>query len=64
LNDPTLFVKKVGRSVVYLVVYIDDLMITGNNDDYIASVKRELMKFFDIIDFGLLHYHLGIEVDQ
>ena len=64
MNDPTLFVKKVGRSVVYLVVYIDDLMITGNNDDYIASVKRELMKFFDIIDFGLLHYHLGIEVDQ
>ena len=28
LDDATLFVKKVGRSVVYLVVYVDDLVIT------------------------------------
>ena len=45
LDDPTLFVKKVGRSVVYLVVYVDDLLITGNNDDYIASIKIELIFF-------------------
>ena len=40
LGDATLFVKKIGKSDVYLVVYVDDLMITGNNDDYIASIKR------------------------
>jgi hypothetical protein len=64
LDDATLFVKKIGKSVVYLVVYVDDLMITGNNDDYIVSVKRELLKVFDMTDLGLLHYYLGIEVDQ
>ena len=57
LDYATLFVKKVGRSVVCLVVYI-----TRNNDDYIASIKRELKKVFDMIYFGLLHYYLGIEV--
>ena len=41
LNDATLFVKKIGRSIVYLVVYVDDLLITGNNDDYMESIKRE-----------------------
>ena len=46
LDDASLFVKKVGRSVVYLVVYVDDLLITGNNDDYIVSIKRELKKGF------------------
>ena len=64
LDGATLFVKKVGRSVVYLVVYVDDLLITGNNDDYIASIKRELKKVFDVTDLGLLHYYLEIEVDQ
>jgi len=64
LDDATLFVKKVGKSVVYLVVYVDDLLITGSNDDYIASIKRELKKVFDMTDLGLLHYYLGIEVIQ
>eukprot|EP00253_Pinus_taeda_P012525 PITA_12525 len=64
LDDATLFVKKVGRSVVYLVVHVDDLMITGNNDEYISSIKKELKKVFDMTNLGLLHYYLGIEVDQ
>ena len=41
LDDATLFVNKVGRPVVYLFVYVDDLLIsTRNNDDYIASIKE------------------------
>lgn len=60
LDDATLSVKKVGRSVVY----VDDLMITGNNDEYISSIKKELKKVFAMIDLGLLHYYLGIEVDK
>ena len=39
-------------------------MITRNNDDYITFIKRELMSFFDMKNLGLLHYYLGIEVDQ
>ena len=64
LDDATLFVKKFGRSILYLVVYVDDLLIMGNNDDYITSIKRELKKIFDMTYLGLLHYYLGIEVDQ
>ena len=64
IDDATLFVKKVGRSVVYLVVYVDGLLITGNNDDYIASIKRELKKVFDMTELRLLQYYLGIEVDK
>ena len=64
LDDATLFVKKFGISVVYLVVYVDDLLITGNNDDYIVSIKRELKKGFDMTNLGLLHYYLKIEVDK
>lgn len=64
LDDATFLVKKIGKAVVYLVVYVDYLMITGNNDGYITFVKRELLNFFDMTDLGLVHYCLGIEVDQ
>jgi hypothetical protein len=40
LDEAILFVKKVGKSVVYLVVYVDDLLIIGNNEAYIASIKK------------------------
>eukprot|EP00253_Pinus_taeda_P032296 PITA_32296 len=64
LDDATLFVKKVGKTVVYLVVYIDDLWMTGNNESYIASIKKELRKGFEMTDLGYVHYYLGIEVTQ
>jgi hypothetical protein len=59
-----LFVKKVGKTVVYLVVCVDVLFITGNNENYIAFIKKELKKGFEMTDLGHLHYYLGIEVIQ
>ena len=64
LDDETLFVKKVGKTIVYLVVYVDDLLMTGNNEIYIASIKKELRKGFEMTDLGYVHYFLGIEETQ
>eukprot|EP00253_Pinus_taeda_P031528 PITA_31528 len=64
IDDATLFVKKVGKTVVYLVVYVDDLLMKGNNESYIASIKKKLRKGFEITDLGYVHYYLGIEVTQ
>jgi len=59
-----LFVKKVGKIVVYLVVYVDDLLMTGNNESYIAPIKKELRKGFEITNLDYVHYYLSIEVTQ
>ena len=56
LDDATLFVKKIGISIIYLVVYVDDLLMIRNNGSYIASIKKGLKKGFEIIDLGHLHY--------
>eukprot|EP00253_Pinus_taeda_P018651 PITA_18651 len=64
LDDATLFVKEVGKTLVYLVVYVDDLLMIGNNESYIASIKKELKKGFEMTDLGYVHYYLGIEVTQ
>ena len=44
-------------------MYVDDLIITGNHDDHIAQVKKELHAGFKIY-LGLLHYYLGVEFFQ
>eukprot|EP00253_Pinus_taeda_P004492 PITA_04492 len=64
LDDATLFVNKVGKTVVYLMVYVDDILMTGNNENYIVSIKKELRKGFEMTDLGYVHYYLGIEVTQ
>ena len=45
-------------------MYVDDLIITGNNDDHIAQVKQELHVSFKMTNLGLLHYYLGVEIFQ
>jgi len=52
IDDVTLFIRKVGKIVVYLVVYIDDLLITRNNESYIAYMKQYLKRCFEIKNMG------------
>ena len=46
------------------MVYVDDLLMTGNHESYIASIKRELRKGFEMTNLGYVHYYLSIEVTQ
>jgi hypothetical protein len=62
--DATLFVKRIDGILIYLVVYVDDLFITGNNEDSIQHVKAQLQQGFEMTDLGPLHYYLGIEMIQ
>ena len=59
-SDDTLYVHQQGKNMVILVMYVDDLIITGNNDDHIAQVKKEIHESFKMTDLGLLHYYLGV----
>ena len=47
-----------------LLVYVDDMLIVGNNECEIAALKAHLCKNFQMKDIGVLRYFLGIEIDQ
>lgn len=45
-------------------VYVDDLVITGNNSEEIDIFKSEMKHLFKMSDLGLLHFYLCIEVQH
>lgn len=61
-NDYSLYIKNCDTGFVLLLVYVDDIVITGNNESLIESVKQFLKTQFQIKDLGLLRFFLGIEV--
>ncbi|MCO5598252.1 hypothetical protein L7F22_052344 [Adiantum nelumboides] len=54
--------SKVLGGLVVIVVYVDDVIIIGDDEDEIKKVKDLLKAEFDIKDLGELMYFLGIEV--
>lgn len=57
----TLFTKCLKDQVIIILVYVDDLIIVGNYDQGIASVKSSLHSKFHIKDLGNLKYFLAIQ---
>jgi hypothetical protein len=51
-------------SLLLLVLYVDDLLITGSSTSAIAAVKRILHDGFLMMDMGLLHFFLGLKISQ
>jgi len=45
-----------------MLVYVDDLVITGSDNQFIGHVVNTLGARFSLKDMGLLHYFLGVEV--
>ena len=62
--DHTLFYKRNGDKLVIMIVYVDDIVITGNDDQEIVKLKMQLAKEFEVKDLGQLRYFLGIEVSR
>ncbi|XP_043694033.1 uncharacterized mitochondrial protein AtMg00810-like [Telopea speciosissima] len=57
-----MFVKRIPKGTVAVLVYVDDIVITSDNHHEITNMKQHLKEKFDIKDLGKLRYFLGIEV--
>eukprot|EP00253_Pinus_taeda_P017415 PITA_17415 len=63
-SNNTIYTKKVGKYIIILVLYIDDLILTGSDPNLINHVKSSLKKKFEMTYLGHLHYFLGLQVLQ
>ena len=60
--DYSLFTKYCGNDIVVILVYVDNLMIIGNNQQLIEDAQKTLHSKLKVKDLGQLRYFLGIEV--
>jgi Reverse transcriptase (RNA-dependent DNA polymerase) len=61
-SDPSLFLYHKGNDLVLLLVYVDDIILTGNNQALLQQFITLLDHQFTIKDLGQLNFFLGIEV--
>ena len=61
-SDHTLFTLHSAKGIIVVLIYVDDLIISGNDKDGIQHTKAFLKTIFDIKDLGELKYFLGIEI--
>ena len=53
--NPNLYYKVVEDELVILLLYVDDLFLTGN-EKQIVECKKKLAEEFEMKDLGLMHY--------
>ncbi|GAB2269615.1 hypothetical protein Dimus_038779 [Dionaea muscipula] len=63
-SDPSMFIHKASQGMVILLVYVDDIILTGTNDDLIRELRTSLHDHFHMKDLGTLTYFLGLEVHR
>src|ERR1700677_2176278 len=63
-SDPNVYTKKVGSHLIILVLYVDELILTGSDSKLLNHVKTILKKKFEMTDLGFLHYFVGLQVLQ
>jgi hypothetical protein len=62
--DSSLFILRCGIEIAYLLLYVDDIILTANTPSLLRSVTTSLSTKFSMTDLGALHHFLGIIVHR
>ncbi|KAJ0828851.1 putative RNA-directed DNA polymerase [Helianthus annuus] len=63
-TDTSLFVYRQGNRTAYLLLYVDDIILTASDDTFLKQIIHSLSTEFAMTDLGTLHHFLGIQVTR
>jgi hypothetical protein len=62
--DSSLFFYNKGNTIIFVLVYVDDIIVASSTEAATATLLKDLEEEFALKDLGDLHYFLGIEVNK
>jgi hypothetical protein len=63
-TDTSLFVFHRGQDTAYLLLYVDDIVLTASSTDLLRRLIAALQQEFSMKDLGELHHFLGMQVQR
>ena len=63
-GDTSLFFYRKGNLVMFILIYVDDIIVASSSPDGTKVLLQALRSEFALKDLGELHYFLGIEVNK
>ncbi|CAN0917319.1 Retrovirus-related Pol polyprotein from transposon RE1 [Linum grandiflorum] len=63
-NDPSMFIRHTEQGIVVLLLYVDDMVVTGSDVDGIQELTQTLRQAFNLKELGDVSYFLGLEVQR
>uniref|UniRef100_A0A2N9J0Y8 Integrase catalytic domain-containing protein n=1 Tax=Fagus sylvatica TaxID=28930 RepID=A0A2N9J0Y8_FAGSY len=62
--DSSLFIYTENKIIAYLLLYVDDIVLTSNTPTFLDTLIHKLSSVFDLKDLGSLHYFLGLQITR
>ena len=62
--DPCLYIGKLDGELIFLAVYVDDIILASKKPEVTQKTKKLFASNFDVKDMGRLHYFLGVRIVQ
>ena len=62
--DSCIYLKISGRKFIFLILYVDDVLLTSNDLGFLMNFKRMLLQNFDMKDLGEANFVLGLEIHR
>ena len=63
-SNPNVYLQQNYGHIIIIVLYVDDLLITGSTIASISAIKTALHNAFEMSDLGLLKQFWGLEIEQ
>ncbi|CAH9093190.1 unnamed protein product [Cuscuta epithymum] len=63
-SNNSLFIFRRHSDVIYLLLYVDDIIVTGNSSTLVTHFLSLLAKCFAMKDLGDLHFFLGLRASR